>query len=148
MGLDDNKDHCPIILVLVNLFLTKLVRISGFSSLLSAIAVFWYLPTSVLKNTAIADKREENPEILTNLVRKRLTRVCSVQQLHYTETNGFPSMNTWRTADYMKIMQRTIDYFPETFSMYVIFSRGGSQVFPGKPKVDSALVVSWVQSFV
>ena len=26
------------------------------------------------KNTAIAEKREENPEILTNLVRKRLTR--------------------------------------------------------------------------
>ena len=26
------------------------------------------------KNTAIAEKREENPEILTKLVRKRLTR--------------------------------------------------------------------------
>ena len=37
----------------------KLVRISGFSSLL---------------NTAIARQREENPEILTNLMRKRLTR--------------------------------------------------------------------------
>ena len=59
---------------LVNLFLTKLVRISGFSSLFSAIAVFLYPPTNVLKDTAIAEKREENPEILTNLVRKRLTR--------------------------------------------------------------------------
>ena len=62
-------------LFLVNLFLTKLVRISGFSSLFSAIAMFLYPLTNVLKNTAIAEKREENPEILTNLVRKRLTRV-------------------------------------------------------------------------
>ena len=47
---------------LVNLFLTKLVRISGFFSLFSATAVFLYPPTNALKNTAIAEKREENPE--------------------------------------------------------------------------------------
>ena len=59
---------------LVNLFLLKLVRISGFSSLFLAIAVLSaHLPESA-KNTAIPEKREENPEILTNLMRKRLTR--------------------------------------------------------------------------
>ena len=30
------------------------------------------------KNTAIAEKREENPEILTNVRRKRLTRLGKV----------------------------------------------------------------------
>ena len=60
---------------LVNLFLIKLVRISGFSSLFSAIAVLLALSGKMcLKNTAIAEKRKENPESLTNLVRKRLTR--------------------------------------------------------------------------
>ena len=63
-----------ISIFLVNLFLTKLVRISGFSSLFSEIVVFLYPPTDVLKNTAVAEKREEKTEILTNLVGKRLTR--------------------------------------------------------------------------
>ena len=62
-------------LSLEDLFLTKLVRISGgFSSLFLAIPVLSaHLPESA-KNAAIAKKREENPEILTNLVRRRLTR--------------------------------------------------------------------------
>ena len=65
---------------LLDLFLTKFVRIagfvriSGFSSLLSAIAVFLSTFVGGYKNTAIAEKREENPEILANLVRKRLRR--------------------------------------------------------------------------
>ena len=65
-------------LILVNLFLIKLVRISGSSSLLLAIRSQYFqhiLPESA-KNTAIAlRKREENPEILTSLMRKRLTRM-------------------------------------------------------------------------
>ena len=62
--------------LLVKLFLIKLVRISGFSSLFSAIAVF-LAPSGkeCAENTAIARKREEKPEILTNLMRKRLTRL-------------------------------------------------------------------------
>ena len=58
---------------LVNLFLTNLVRIPGFSLLFSAIAVFLALSGKKCC-TAIARKREENPEILTKLVRTRLTR--------------------------------------------------------------------------
>ena len=52
------------------------MRISGFSSLFLAIAVFFQhiLPESA-KNTAIAEKREENPEILTNLMRRGLQKV-------------------------------------------------------------------------
>ena len=47
--------------LLVNLFLTNLVRISGFSSLFLAIAVSSaHLPESA-KNIAVAEKREENP---------------------------------------------------------------------------------------
>ena len=46
------------------------MKISGFSSLFSAIAVFLDPPTNVRKNTAIAEKREAEPEILTDLVRK------------------------------------------------------------------------------
>ena len=56
------------------------MRISGFSSLFSVIAVFLYPLTNVLKNTAIAEKREENPEILTNLVRQRLARFFPQQE--------------------------------------------------------------------
>ena len=59
----------PLGIFLVNLFLTKLVRISGFSSLFSAIAVFLSTFVGGYRNTAIAEKREEKPEILTNLVR-------------------------------------------------------------------------------
>ena len=59
---------------LVHLFLTTLVRISGFSALFSAIALFLSTVVGGYQNTPIAEKREENPEILTNLVRKRLTR--------------------------------------------------------------------------
>ena len=59
---------------LVNLFLIKLVRIPGFSSLFSAIAVFLHSLARCAENTAIARKREENPEILTNLMRKGLTQ--------------------------------------------------------------------------
>ena len=50
---------------LVNLFLTNLVRISVFLLIFPAIAAFVQ---------QIAGKREENPEIVTKLVRKRLTR--------------------------------------------------------------------------
>ena len=50
------------------------MRISGFSSLFSAIAVFLSTFVGGYENTAIAEKRAENPEILTDLVRKRLTR--------------------------------------------------------------------------
>ena len=46
---------------LVNLFLANLVRISGFSSLFTAIA----LSGKSAESTAIARKRKENPEILT-----------------------------------------------------------------------------------
>ena len=60
--------------LLVNLLLIKLVRISGFSSLFSAIAEFLSTFVGRYKSTAIAEEREENPEILTNLVRKGLTR--------------------------------------------------------------------------
>ena len=57
------------------------MRISGFSSLFSAIAVFSaHLPESA-KNIAIAEKREENQEILTNLVMKRLTRIAAIATL-------------------------------------------------------------------
>ena len=60
---------------LVNLFLTNLVRISGFSSSFpSDRSTFAHFLPENAKNTAIAEKREENPEILTKLVRKRLTR--------------------------------------------------------------------------
>ena len=59
----------------VNPFPIKLVRISGFSSLFSAIAVvFLALSGKCAENTAIAEQRDENPESLTNLVRKRSTR--------------------------------------------------------------------------
>ena len=68
------KGRLAIPIDLVNLFLIKLVRISGFSSLFLVITVFSaHLPESA-ENTAIAERREENPEILTNLMRKRLTR--------------------------------------------------------------------------
>ena len=48
-------------LFLVNLFLTKLVRISGFSSLFSAIAVFLYPPTNVLKTLRACFTRPSGP---------------------------------------------------------------------------------------
>ena len=51
---------------LVNLFLIKLVRISGFSSLFLAIAVFSAHSARVLKTLRSLRKEEENPEILTN----------------------------------------------------------------------------------
>ena len=75
LEINSNGLLLSVVLFLVNLFLIKLMRISGFSSLFSAIAVFSaHLPESA-KNIAIAEKREENPEILTNLMRKRLTRL-------------------------------------------------------------------------
>ena len=52
---------------LVNLFLLKLVRISGFSSLSQRS----HSLAECAENTAIAGKREENPETLTNLMRER-----------------------------------------------------------------------------
>ena len=56
----------------LSLHMGKIVRISGFSSLSQRSQCF--VPSDdVLKNTAIAEKREESPEILTNLVRKGLT---------------------------------------------------------------------------
>ena len=58
--------------------LTKKVRISGFSSLFSAIAAFLAHSGKCAESTAIARKREENPEILADLVRKRLTRFLQV----------------------------------------------------------------------
>ena len=59
-----------VLIALLTFFLTKFVRISGLSSLFLAIAVFSaHLPESA-KNTAIAEKREENPEVLTNLMSK------------------------------------------------------------------------------
>ena len=60
---------------LVNLFLTKLERISGFSSLfLTNRSVLEHICQRVLKNTAIAEKREENMEILTNLVKGKVNQ--------------------------------------------------------------------------
>ena len=50
------------------------MRISGFSSLFAAIAVFLALSAKCADNTAIALKREANPEILTNSMRTRLSR--------------------------------------------------------------------------
>ena len=66
---------------LVNLFLTNLVRKSLGSPLFSQRSQYFqhFLPESA-KNTAIAEKRRENPGILTKLVRKRLTRVQKVSQ--------------------------------------------------------------------
>ena len=49
------------------------MRVSGFSSLFPAIAVFLCRPTRLLKNAASAGKIKKKTEILTNLVRKRLT---------------------------------------------------------------------------
>ena len=55
------------------IFLIKLVRIAGLSSLFLAQCFQHILPENA-KNIAIAEKIEENPEILTNLMRKRSTR--------------------------------------------------------------------------
>ena len=63
--------------ILVNLFLMKLVRVSGFSSLFSAITVFLALSGKCTESIAIARKREENPETLTNLIRQRSTRIIT-----------------------------------------------------------------------
>ena len=70
--------------ILVNLLLIELVRISGFSFLFSGIAMFLHSLAKCAENTAIAEKREENPEILTNLMRKRLTRKGGVYKCYET----------------------------------------------------------------
>ena len=52
---------------LVNLFLIKLVRISGgFLSFLSESQYFQHILPETAKNTAIAEKRGETPKLLTN----------------------------------------------------------------------------------
>ena len=58
----------------VNLFLTNLVRISFFSWFSQRSQHFFSNLVRGHKNTAIAGRREENPEILTKLVRRRLAR--------------------------------------------------------------------------
>ena len=67
-------------------FFIKLVRISGFSSLFSAIAVFLALSGKMrAESTAIARKREEKPrKILTSLMRKWLTRKTGDTSKDYT----------------------------------------------------------------
>ena len=60
--------------ILVNLFLIKLVRILGFSSLFSAIAVFSSLWQNVLTMLRWLGKKEENPEILTNSMMKKVNK--------------------------------------------------------------------------
>ena len=65
---------------LVNLFLLKLVRISGFLSLFSAIAVLLALTRKMCWKYCDRWEREENPEILTNLRRKRLARQRPLQR--------------------------------------------------------------------
>ena len=74
-GGNNNRVSYVLCCYLVNLFLIKLVRISGFACLFLAIAVLsaHFAPESA-KNIAIAEKREENPEIVANLMRERLTR--------------------------------------------------------------------------
>ena len=82
LGWDVLNDPCPIRLDnrgtrqwnLVNLFLTNLVRISGFSSLFPAIAVSLCPPTRLLKKCCDCWENQENTEILAKLVRTRLTR--------------------------------------------------------------------------
>ena len=60
---------------LVSLLITKVVRISGFSSLFPANEVFLYPLTNVLKTLGSLGKQEK----LRNLVRKRLTRKGTTQ---------------------------------------------------------------------
>ena len=72
--LDTKKETqaASILQNLVKLFFIKIVRISGFSSLFQRSQYFSTFCQSA-KNSAIAEKREKNPEILTNLMRKMLT---------------------------------------------------------------------------
>ena len=75
---------------LVSLFLTNLVRISGFSSLFSAIAVFLALSGKMCwRKLGSLGKERKNPEILTKLVRKRLTRFQNNQMCQGSLQVGF-----------------------------------------------------------
>ena len=81
----------PAILIffnlLVNRFLTNLVRISAFFLIFPAIAAFFFSNlVGGHKNTAIAEKREKNPEILTKLVRKRFTRLWALRGIDSRES--------------------------------------------------------------
>ena len=66
--LDSFPESSRTSLSLVNFFLIKLVSISGFSSLFSAVA-------KCAESTAIARKRQKNPEILTSLTEAKVNKL-------------------------------------------------------------------------